>query len=100
MGSIQANQGGIGQMLHWPRGPDNRISVLPGTRDRRTSSKVIQHAGGRGEADATHWKHERICGEVVDMSGNRRGMDLTGIVRMLEPILRYQAKAPLTWGKG
>ena len=56
--------------------------------------------GERGKVDVTHSRHKRVCGDIVDVSGNTREIDLTEIVRGLEPVLRYRAKTSRTRGEG
>jgi len=50
-----------------------------------------------GRENRTHSGYKRICGEVIGVSGNLTGMNLTGSGRELEPGLRYQAKTSATY---
>jgi hypothetical protein len=94
--SSRANRETIGHMFHLSRGPNSRMLDLPWGWDRRKSATIVQHAEGRGKGSRTHGSHERICGEVIDTSGDLAGTNLTGTVRALEPILQHRAKASAT----
>jgi hypothetical protein len=57
---------------------------------------AVQRAEGRGKGDRTHSIHKRICGEVIDTSGDFTEMDLTESVHALGSVLRCRAKASVT----
>ena len=46
----------------------------------------------------THGRYKRICGEAVEISGDLKGMSLTGSVRASVPTLRY--RAGISYGPG